>query len=275
IPDPIVYKELLDNQETYSKYVLTGTIRTNGYDLQVLAYSLVTPKPPPHPQVNTTRAKLEDVAQAFADQEAIDRALGAHDDEYIIVGMDPGILNTVTATVMDTRAPSQFKNITITAGAQKHCTTRYLRGLEHAKSKVRYDIQYPGEPAATARSVHDIESHIQSTKCPQAQEGDQATAWLALAASLQAHVISILQVQPYLRQFYTTGLYKSKAFTHKQAKQATKNLATDRIISATGLTQAWRPGSGPRPIFVVGDGSFGTGRGVVRYQDFVSLLKKK
>ncbi|CAO3568676.1 unnamed protein product [Mortierella alpina] len=275
IPDPIVYKELVDNQETYSKYVLTGTICTNGYDLQVLAYSLLTPKPLSHPQVNTTRVKLEDVAQAFADQEAIDRALAERHDDFIIVGMDPGIHNTVTATVVDTRSPRLFKNISISEGAQKHCTTRYLRGLEHVKRKVRYDAQYAGEPASTSRSVQEIETHIKGIECPLAQEGDQASAWQALAASLRAHVVSVLEVQRHLRQFYTTGLYKYKAFTHKQAKQATKNMAVDRIISATEVTGKWRPGSGPRPIFVVGDGSFGTERGVVRCQDFISLLKKK
>ncbi|KAF9978096.1 Oligoribonuclease, mitochondrial, partial [Mortierella antarctica] len=139
--------------------------------------------------------------------------------------------------------------------------------------KVRYDVQYPREPTLTSRSVQEIEAHIQSIECPQAQEGDQTPAWQALTASIQAHVVSILQVQRHLRLFYRTGLYKSKAFTHKQAKQATKNMAVDRIISATGLTGKWRPGTGPRPILVVGDGSFGTKRGVVRCQEFISLLK--
>ncbi|KAG9323437.1 hypothetical protein KVV02_008837 [Mortierella alpina] len=164
IPGPTVYKELIDNDETCSKYVLTGTICTNGYDLQVLAYSLVTPKPPSHPQVNTTRSKLEDEAIAFADQESIDKALADQSDDYIIISQ----------------------------GAQQHCTTQYFCGLEHAKRKVRYDVQYPGEPTFTSRSVQVIEAHIQSIECPQAQEGDQTPAQQALAASIQTHVVSIL-----------------------------------------------------------------------------------
>ncbi|KAF9959608.1 hypothetical protein BGZ70_008803 [Mortierella alpina] len=194
IPDPIVYKELVDSQETSSKYALTGSICTNGYDLQVLAYSHLTPKPPFHPQVNTTRAKLEDVAEAFAEQEAIDRALAEHDDDYIIVVLDPGLRNTVTAMVVDTRRLRLFKDIAMSEGAQKHCTTRYMRGLEHAKNNVRYDVKYAGEPAATSRSVQEIEAHIKNIQCPLAQEGDQASAWQALAVSHQAHVVLALEV---------------------------------------------------------------------------------
>ncbi|KAF9953150.1 hypothetical protein BGZ70_000345, partial [Mortierella alpina] len=46
IEDAQTYKEMLDDKSSTKKYVPTGTIVTNGHELQVLAYGLTKPKPP-------------------------------------------------------------------------------------------------------------------------------------------------------------------------------------------------------------------------------------
>lgn len=81
-------KELLDQGEITSKYVLTGSICTNGHELQVLAYGLTKGKPPSTPPPNTTRAKLADACTVFASEDTNDDLLP--DSDYVIVGLTLG-----------------------------------------------------------------------------------------------------------------------------------------------------------------------------------------
>jgi hypothetical protein len=70
-------------------------------------------------------------------------------------------------------------------------------------------------------------------------------------------------------------MFKIKGYHRKTAIKATRNKAVDRIIKASGLTEKWDKSKGPRPVFVVGDGQFGSSRGPVLHQQFVSHLKKR
>ncbi len=70
-------------------------------------------------------------------------------------------------------------------------------------------------------------------------------------------------------------MYKIKSYHRKTAIKGTLNKAVDRMISASGLTEKWDPDKGPRPIFVVGDGNFGSSNGPLLHQQFVTHLKKK
>ncbi|KAF9943984.1 hypothetical protein BGZ70_005178, partial [Mortierella alpina] len=89
LPTPSENKEMLDDRTSTKKYVPTGTIVTNGHELQVLAYGLTKPKAPSTPPPNTTRAKLDDARQVFAPGQPIEDMLP--DPDYVIVGIDPGI----------------------------------------------------------------------------------------------------------------------------------------------------------------------------------------
>ncbi|KAG9325349.1 hypothetical protein KVV02_004124, partial [Mortierella alpina] len=93
--------------------------------------------------------------------------------------------------------------------------------------------------------------------------------------SLLDHVQSLLLVQEHLRNFYASRMFKIKGYHRKTAIKATLNRAVDRIIGASGLTEKWDPDKGPRPIFVVGDGNFGSSKGPALHQQFVSHLKKR
>ncbi|KAF9271591.1 hypothetical protein BGZ68_003328, partial [Mortierella alpina] len=158
IEDAQTYKAMLDDGSSTKKYVLTGTIVTNGHELQVLAYGLTKTKPPSTPPPNTTRAKLNDARQIFAPDQSIEDIL-PHTD-YVIVGIDPGICSTATATVIDTRTPSELKNITVSQGAQTHCTKAFMKGLQKAKEKATLDVQFPDEVEASPRNIEQLESTI-------------------------------------------------------------------------------------------------------------------
>ncbi|KAF9350324.1 hypothetical protein BGX26_011471, partial [Mortierella sp. AD094] len=56
------------------RYVLTGTMVTNGYELKLLAYSLTKPKPPSQPVPNTTQFKLKSILTELSDSTQVNAA---------------------------------------------------------------------------------------------------------------------------------------------------------------------------------------------------------
>ena len=264
---------MLYDKSTTKKYVLTGTIVTNGHELQVLAYGLTTKKRPSTSPPNTTRAKLDDARQVFAPDQPIDDLL-PH-PEYVIVGIDPGICNTATATVIDTRTPGELKNVSVSQGAQKHCTRTFMKGLHHAKQNTVFEMGPLYGAEAKCWSVNDLESTITPISCSVPTGDALGPSWKLLGQSLLDHVHSLMLVQEQLRVFYTSSMFKIKSYHRKTALKATQNKAVDRIISASGSTEKWDESKGPRPVFVVGDGQFGSSKGPVLHQQFVTHLKKR
>ncbi|KAK3821282.1 MAG: hypothetical protein J3Q66DRAFT_149790 [Benniella sp.] len=67
------YKANIDSNKpeiAHRKNVISGSISTNGHELQVLAYSITRPKPKPKPKlsqvkINKTRSKLPDVKEVL------------------------------------------------------------------------------------------------------------------------------------------------------------------------------------------------------------------
>ncbi|KAI8354225.1 hypothetical protein B0O80DRAFT_507963 [Mortierella sp. GBAus27b] len=257
--DPAIQKSLLDQGTDKRKYVLRGSIVTNGHELKVLAYSLIQacPSPSYKKKPNTTRSKLVDVKTMMAETSA-DDIFGEHMPRTVI-GIDPGIKSTATCCVLSTDGMNGPKNITITQGSHTFTTKQYLKGLEHAKKKA---------------GVHELEQKITPVECSEVEAGQQGSAWVQLRHSIEEHVGSVLQVQESLRQFYRTQMFKIKTFHRKQALGSVINKGIDRVVAAAGCNG--KPGAdSPRPLFVVGDGDFGVRKGELLYQQFISTLKKK
>ncbi|KAG0197280.1 hypothetical protein BGX28_009231 [Mortierella sp. GBA30] len=128
--------------------------------LQILAYGLTKEKPPSTPMPNATRAKLADARELFASEELVEELLpGEH---YVIVSIDPGICNTATATVLDTRTPRQIKNVSVSQGSHGHAIKTFMEGPNKAKKRVTIDIQFSGEDHPSAKSILELEQSISS-----------------------------------------------------------------------------------------------------------------
>ncbi|KAF9939674.1 hypothetical protein BGZ65_009814 [Modicella reniformis] len=260
LADPMEQKLAIDQGAAWRKYVLTGSITTNGHELKVLAHSLTraAPSPSARKRPNTTRAKLNDVKTMLATKDDIKEAF-QDQSSYMVVGIDPGIKSTATCCILDSDNMDRPKNITISQGSHAFSTRMYLQGLEHAKRKA---------------GIHQLENAITAVECPSAEVGQQGAAWRQLQLSIQGHIRSVLQVQDRLRRFYRTKIFKIKSYQRKQALSAVTNKGIDRVIAATGCKGKPKEDS-VRALFVVGDGQFGTNRGETLHQQFISLLKKK
>ncbi|KAG0195956.1 hypothetical protein BGX28_000329 [Mortierella sp. GBA30] len=149
-----------------------------------------------------------------------------------------------------------------------------MEGLNKAKKRATIDIQFSGEDHPPAMSILELDQSISPIKCSVPDGEAQDMSWRHLGESIVSQVVSMFQVQEPLRSFYTSSLFKIKSRLRKTARKATLNKSVDRVISASGLSEKWVPGKGPRPVFVVGDGQFGASKGPVLHQQFITLLKK-
>ncbi|KAF9352082.1 hypothetical protein BGX34_000182 [Mortierella sp. NVP85] len=61
---------------------------------------------------------------------------------------------------------------------------------------------------------------------------------------------------------------------HKQAKAATLDKGVSRLCKAAGMATKI-PADSPKPLFVVGDGQFGSKGAPIQHQRFIQSLKKK
>ncbi|KAF9926033.1 hypothetical protein BGZ67_008331 [Mortierella alpina] len=82
-------------------------------------------------QGENTSNQATDARAIFTSQEIIEVLLP--DPDYVIVGIDPGICSTATATVRNTRTPGILKNVSVSQVSQRHCTKTYLTVLQRAK----------------------------------------------------------------------------------------------------------------------------------------------
>ncbi|KAF9370026.1 hypothetical protein BGX21_005718 [Mortierella sp. AD011] len=228
------------------RYVLTGTIVTNGYELKLMAYSLTESKPPPHPVPNTTQFKLKSILTELSDSTQVDDMFPG--DRYVVTGIDPGIHNTATATVLDSdKTDGSAINLSISQGSQTYSAKQYMKELNRAKQR------------KTFNDINQLEQSITPITCQQAGQV-QTGSWRTLAASIRACVHSVIRVQGYLREFYGSYIFKMKSRHLKQAKMATLNRGVSKLLRTAGCKEKWI-GNDTRALFAVGDGNFGSTRG--------------
>lgn len=276
---PEMHKEMIDNplggnfpdnhsgNSRLRRYVLTGTLVTNGYELKILAYSLTKKRPPKILLPNTTHSKLKSILTELSTDRQVDTKLPNTD--YIVAGIDPGIRSTATATILrSSTLESTAINMSISQGSQTFSSRQYLKELNKAKQKKTFARN------GQQQNVNHLEISILAVACRQAITNHQRSSWILLARSIKRHVISVARVQEDLRSFYGSFLFKMKTRHLKQAKQAVLNKGVNNLFNATGCSEKWDM-SQDRVLFAVGDGNFGSSKGPVLHQQFISFLKKK
>ncbi|KAG0199640.1 hypothetical protein BGX28_007120 [Mortierella sp. GBA30] len=165
-------------------------------------------KPPSTPVPNTTKAKLMDVMDVLGSEDQIEEVLPGQTD-YVIIGIDPGICETVPASVLDTRTPGVLKNVSVSQGSSKFSTKKFLSGSNHAKRKISFRVKFVGDGQAEARNIMQLESHTAPIRCIISTDVPRELAWQALSHSIKDRIVLILEVQEELRVFYTTNSTRS------------------------------------------------------------------
>ncbi|KAI8346430.1 hypothetical protein B0O80DRAFT_503485 [Mortierella sp. GBAus27b] len=124
----------LNDGTDWRRYVLAGTLMTNGHELKMSGYSLKAAPPSDSRRVpNITRGKLKDVRDAIGNLDQVENVLGIQ-ESYVIVGIDPGIKSTATACIIDSNE-GHPQNMSISQGSHKQVIKSCRNGLDHAKRK--------------------------------------------------------------------------------------------------------------------------------------------
>ncbi|KAF9344235.1 hypothetical protein BGX26_004623 [Mortierella sp. AD094] len=158
------------------KYVLAGTLLTDGLQLKVHAYSLVQPKKTKDDETVSddtqssssssastsqltlkgtsacnTKSKMEYLTKAIPDIEALKEQMG-NQEIHVVLAIDPGIKSTATAVVVDSLNPEKSWNLSFSKGCHSWNSTRYTRNMRNHKKCKRL------ETTDGAMSVNDREA---------------------------------------------------------------------------------------------------------------------
>ncbi|KAG0320651.1 hypothetical protein BG000_003486 [Podila horticola] len=136
---PDKHKHDIDTGITKIRYILSGSISTNGHLVEPLAYSLGKKRPSKWAP-KTTRQLLKDVRDVFKTPDDVNRVLPFNNGVYWMTAIDPGDHCTATSTTMLSTDTSTMENISIPRTAHTVPNTRYLQGLTHAKQKTSFTV---------------------------------------------------------------------------------------------------------------------------------------
>ncbi|KAG0376149.1 hypothetical protein BGX24_008199 [Mortierella sp. AD032] len=145
--------------------------------------------------------------------------------------MDPGIKETITATVFDSRFPNRVKNIIISQGSQLNPERKWKRNLKRAKKNFKYGDNEIGELQQSIKPIEYLEADL-------SLENDE-NVWWALERSAEARIMSIVKVARPLCRFYGSYQYKRNKRFMKLAQKATLIKAIDRLLSQFGCKGKW------------------------------------
>ncbi|KAF9347175.1 hypothetical protein BGX34_003339 [Mortierella sp. NVP85] len=268
----------LNDRERSGKYVLSGSMSTDGHQLKLQVYNLTKPRKVAGDHGSNakrdesssssaqpiqvkkgydgkTRSKMPYLIKAIPGQAARESIYG-NQDEHVVLAIDPGIRNTATAVIVDSTDPNTAWNVTLPRGSHLWNNTNYTKLLNRLKKD---------------RGINSLEATIIPFKCPDPHEVGPAKQLEGLRDSFQLHVVSVMKVEKDLRAFYGSRGLKVAAHRRKQGSRS----ETDRAVE--GMIRPALQAAGPRrATVVVGDADFrGKKGGPVKSNKFISTLQTR
>lgn len=254
------------------KYVLTGTLLTDGYQLKVHAYSLVRRKKCDRDDqsssqkaspCHSTRSKLKYLQTLIPDKDRLLREF-PNQSNYAVLAIDPGIKNTATAVIVDSLLPGKSWNLSFAQGCHNWNSQRRAMILRRLKKVKQYE---------DSLSINDVQARILSIDCGDPKEHDLSQQFMALQQSYEKHSISVLSVEEILRSFYGSSKSKIGRYRMEQGEKA----EVGRAIAGMLKVIRDRVKSDQRKAIVaIGDGNFKGRKGVgVKASKFISTLQNQ
>lgn len=261
----------LDGATRTCKYVLTGTIHTDGHQLKIHAHSLVHPREKPEASTSSasptssTRSKMDYLPVVIPDPEALESEFGDQ-DSHIVLAIDPGIKQTATAVIVDSIVPGKAWNLSFAKGSHTLSSHRHARMLERCKKERRY-----GGEGTT--SINDLELKLLPMQPMQPTDGsgELGPRLKDVRKSYYEYAQSVFEVEQDLRSFYGSRGLKVARYRKDEGEKAEVGRAIGGMMKAVRARSVIEE---RRPLVVIGDGDFkGRGGGAVKSNKFVSQLK--
>ncbi|KAF8976016.1 hypothetical protein BGZ46_008655 [Entomortierella lignicola] len=277
-----------------AKYVLTGTLHTDGHQLKVHAHSLVKrrtksknkeasdvssidigtfPANPASTSSCATNTKMEYLPAMIPDEAALQTLFNGQ-DSFPVLAIDPGIKSTATAVVVDSLSPEKSWNLSLSKGSHNWNSQRYRKKLERLKKEQRYSRD------GNLMSVNDLEARIQAISSPWEEDSLQQS-FQSLKESYKAHTTSIFEVENDLRRFYGSKQLKVGRYHKDQGETSEVVRAIESMLRATRGTVDQNKSESEqktlakrKPIVAIGDGNFSCRNpNAIRSKKFISKLQ--
>jgi len=240
----------LPHDDTFNKhYILTNMVRTNGLELQVLAFDLRKPKTPPSRyKMAETRVDIHDIEKRFPDRNAVLRMFPRGPENVAVVGIDPGEVISAAACGINTDSnnASVVRNLLVKRAALYSPILSHREAMNRAKNE---RIKPPASPGYIFPTVNDFQNRLCNL-------GNGSPRDVCL------HINWWMFVFRWLRSFYSTTSYKRKDWDRKKAFRAEYDWAVRGLLQCGGadvkVHEKVTDGSGRDILFVYGNAEFNT-----------------
>ncbi|KAK3825608.1 MAG: hypothetical protein J3Q66DRAFT_436648 [Benniella sp.] len=112
--------------------------------------------------------------------QAARKNIYGHQEEHVVLAIDPGIRNTATAVTVDSTNPNVAWNLALPLGSHSWNTTNYVKLLNQLKKE---------------RGLTDSKQKIIPFRCPDPHEVNSAKQLEGLRDSFQRHAVSVMTVE--------------------------------------------------------------------------------
>ncbi|KAG9061854.1 hypothetical protein KI688_007005 [Linnemannia hyalina] len=205
------------------RYALNNYIRTDGHQLQILAYDLTKPRQSPNYSEFLSR-----IEKLYPTRQHLIDAFGDDLDSVIVVGIDPG--EVVSGAFCLTLPGGKVINLLIKRASLYQPTLAFRDWEQHWKR--RHPTAGPGDVVdsslwtritdldklTTLPSVHDLENSLPST--------NYDTSLDALTAAHKKYY----EQEPLIHGIYASREWKVAAHEHRMAKMSELDLAVAGVL---------------------------------------------
>lgn len=248
--EDIRHDEFLPANYNRRGYVLRGSIKTDGFLLQLLAYKLNElncvrfKRLPEHKlpaRITTTLAGtdyyLTEIRNIVKSKQDVYDLWGCEPEKIKILGLDPGQAFVVGASaILPRKKPStmpRFFNLAVNQKAVYQPTFKHRRWLERKKERMIYN----------GKSIAEIESSLPPLR------GERA--------SVREYIKKLDEVETHLESFYTgSNTIKKHRWNARRAREEEYKQITDSLLRMVGGSVGRKRYNKDKVVIAVGLGKF-------------------
>jgi hypothetical protein len=233
------------------RYAVNNYIRTDGEQLQILAYDLTKPRQP-----SSHKEFLSRIEKLYSTRQHLIDAFGDDLDSVVVVGIDPG--EVVSGAFCLTLPSGKVLNLLVKRASLYQPTLAFRDWEQHWKR--RHPTAGPGDvvdsslwtripdldKVTTLPSVHDLENSLPSRD------------YDSLDALTAAHK-RYYELEPLIHGIYASRDWKEAVHEHRMAKMSEMDLAVAGVLRMVDAACEGVPVDQRKVLFALGNGTFRSG----------------
>ncbi|KAK3846473.1 MAG: hypothetical protein J3R72DRAFT_486735 [Linnemannia gamsii] len=234
------------------RYVLNNFIRTDGHQLQLLAYDLTKNR-----QAPGCNKFLRRIENQYPTRQSIIDAFGQNLGSMVVIGIDPGEvvsgafcmrLNEGTVVNLLVKRASLYQPIlAFRAWEQEWRRQHPTADPADVIDASLWTRKADGKDRATfLPSIHDLENALYSTKYDSED---------ALKSAQQKYI----ELEPIIHGFYSSSDWKKAAYQHRMAKMSEMDMAVAGVMRMVDEELEGVAVKGRKVLFAIGNGTFKSG----------------